>query len=76
MADRSCHDAIEAIGQLLEKEGGRFNLVKMDDSDDWLAALEWGKEAPDSDMVGAAAYQYGENPLQAINRVLDEAGAN
>lgn len=70
---RTISEAMTSLTQLLEKEGGHFSLAKNDDGE-WLAALEWGKEAPDSDMAGAAAYQFGTNPYEALNRVLDEAG--
>lgn len=44
-------------------------------SGDWSAALEWGREAPDSPMVGAAAYGLGDTVEDALRAALDEAGA-
>lgn len=75
---RSSSQALEGIAKTLSEEGGRFSLMH-DDSKKladgpWMAAMEWGHEAEDSPMYGAAAYGIGESAAQAIDLMLDEAG--
>lgn len=41
---------------------------------EFMASSEWGEEAPDSPMVGAAAYGLGESYEEAVTQVLDQAG--
>lgn len=41
---------------------------------DFMASSEWGSEAPDSPMAGAAAYGLGESVEEALTQVLDQAG--
>lgn len=69
---------MEIIAATLAEEGGRFMLAKMDGpksvSEPWTAGMEWGREAEDSDMVGAAAYGVGSSPSEAITRMLQDAG--
>lgn len=40
----------------------------------WTTAIEWGKEAEDSPMVGAAAYGMGETAQEATLAAMREAG--
>jgi hypothetical protein len=42
-------------------------------SDGWVCGLEWGQEAEDSPMVGAAAYGVGETIHEAITAALRES---
>jgi hypothetical protein len=70
-------DALMKIRELLEKQGGGFGISCMKreeaDNDTWVASLEWGKEAPDSDMVAAAAYSQGNTFNDAVLEVAKEA---
>jgi hypothetical protein len=75
---RSSAQVLEGIVKTLSEEGGSFGLtyrfgVKPGDGP-WMAALEWGQEAPDSPMAGAAAYGIGESASEACDQMLDEAG--
>lgn len=75
---RSSSQALEGIVKTLSEDGGAFGLtyrtgVKPGDAP-WMAALEWGREAPDSPMAGAAAYGLGESASEAIDKMLDDAG--
>jgi hypothetical protein len=45
-----------------------------DDDTAWSVEMTWGTEAPDSPMVGAAAYGMGSTPTNAIEQALAEAG--
>jgi hypothetical protein len=69
---------LELITQTIDKEGGRFMIAKMDEggnvTEPWTAGLEWGREAEDSDMMGAAAYGVGRTPAESITRMLQDAG--
>jgi hypothetical protein len=40
----------------------------------WSVAIEWGKEAEDSPMVGAAAYGMGDTAQDAVFGALKETG--
>lgn len=42
---------------------------------EWVCGIEMGHEAPDSDMVGGAAYGLGDTAREALNNALGEAGA-
>ena len=39
----------------------------------WMVGMEWGQEAPDSPMVGAAAYGLDENLDIAVEQALADA---
>lgn len=56
---------ITAAGQ------GTFALI-LNDRGEWLTAAEYGKEADDSPMVGAASYGASPSANEAIQTVLDE----
>jgi hypothetical protein len=74
---RSSAQALEGIVKTLSEEGGAFGLRYDPDAkpeDRWTAALEWGQEAPDSQMAGAAAYGLGASASEAVDQMLDEAG--
>jgi hypothetical protein len=65
-------DRLSQIINGLERAGcGTFALT-FHPSGHWVAAVEFGKEAEDSDMVGAASYGADVNPWVAIRQVLDE----
>lgn len=71
---RPSAEALEAIVKLLKEEGGAFGLVYGPESDTWTAALEWGREAPDSPLAAAAAYGVDEVPALAVEMALRDAG--
>jgi hypothetical protein len=64
----------DEITKLLEPEGGAFGLSYNSETKEWMAALEWGREAPDSPMAGAAAYGLAESPAVAVETALKDAG--
>jgi hypothetical protein len=71
-------DTMNLIGQALEtveEEGGRLMISKMDDGS-WVVGMEWGREAEDSDMAGAAAYGLQPNLYDALDQALGEVGLN
>jgi hypothetical protein len=41
---------------------------------DWVVGIEMGREAPDSDMVGGAAYGVAGKLTDALEQALSEAG--
>lgn len=40
----------------------------------WTVAIEFGREAPDSPMVGGAAYGVASDLREAVEQALSEAG--
>lgn len=64
----------EDISVFLTREGGAFGMGYNPDEGEWVVRLEWGREAVDSDMVGAAAYQVHPVPAIAVELCLKEAG--
>jgi hypothetical protein len=40
----------------------------------WTVAIEWGREAPDSPMVGAASYGMGATAGEALAAAVSDAG--
>lgn len=48
--------------------------IARNDHGEWVVSLEWGQEAPDSPMVGAAAYGLNEELDLALVQALEEAG--
>lgn len=71
MAYRGIPD-IKLVAEHLAVEEGSFALVCHDGQ--WTASIEWGCEADDSPMVGAAAYGIGATAREAIENAVDEAG--
>lgn len=65
---------LEDVVKLLEPEGGSFGLSYNPEREEWMAAIEWGREVPDSPMVGAAAYGIDAVPAAAVETALREAG--
>lgn len=54
---------------------GRDGLqVSARENDPWVVGIEFGQEAPDSDMAGGAAYGMGETMLEALQQAVDETG--
>jgi hypothetical protein len=77
-ADVPVVGALFAIRDVLEKEGGGFGISCMKkpeaDNDVWVGSLEWGKEAEDSPMVGAAAYSQADTFNDCIVELAKDAG--
>lgn len=63
--------------ELIHQQGGVLHIGAPDTPDSggqWFVALEWSKEAPDSDMVGAASYSHTHTSLDAaLEEVAVEA---
>jgi hypothetical protein len=62
----------------LAQEDGRLMVSHRpatDGSERWVVGYEWGHEAEDSDMVGAASYGMGPVLRDALQQVFDEIGA-
>lgn len=75
MAPLGSAQALEKIVLTIDEAGGRFSLVVNKDADPpYMAAMEWGEEAPDSPMYAAAAYGGGDNASEAISSMLMDAG--
>lgn len=49
---------VRLLDATVGKQGGTFGLSHKDDGS-WIVSAEYGREAPDSPMVGAAAYGLG-----------------
>jgi hypothetical protein len=65
-------DNIELLLNVIRGEGGRL-LISYDDEDKmWMVGMEWGREAPDSPMAGAASYGLQENLADALAQVQAE----
>lgn len=77
-ADAPVVSALMAIRKVLEREGGGMGISCMKkpdhDNDIWVGSLEWGKEAEDSDMVGAAAYSQADTFNDCIVELAKDAG--
>ena len=71
-------EIIAKIADTLEKEGGGFGIScqkkPVGDNDIWVGSLEWGKEAEDSDMVGAAAYSQADTFDDCLRELAKDAG--
>lgn len=65
---------MEDISRTLSQDGGTFGLAYDPERKEWMASMEWGREAPDSPMVGAASYALGPSAGDAIEQMLKEAG--
>lgn len=72
-----------SVHEALREGGGRFviaMLTERADNEDgfvpteWMVGMEWGKEAPDSDMAAAAAYGTGETVTDALRSFLTDGG--
>jgi hypothetical protein len=48
------------------------NYALVQNKGKWFVALEWGKEAEDSPMCGAAAYGVGETIWEAVHEAIAE----
>ena len=76
MPDRPDPDRDQLMIRLrkhLDATGGAV-VISSSRQGDYLAASEWGQEAPDSPMAGAAAYGMGATPCRALDDMLHEAG--
>jgi hypothetical protein len=58
----------------LSRETGNFLLAF--NGVDWVAGIEFGREAVDSPMAGGAAYGLGATAEEAISSALAETGWN
>jgi hypothetical protein len=66
------------LGEFIEKNAERgvaIGILPVETWDSWRVALEWGTEAGDSPMIGAAAYGTGETLAEALDEALKGAGA-
>jgi hypothetical protein len=64
---------VDALVALVGQESGRVGIGF--DGHEWVVALEWGHEAPDSPMAGAASYGVGVELRDALRQVLTEIAA-
>lgn len=60
-----------AVRTLVE-QGGRVVLAYDLDQGEWVAGVEFGREAPDSDMVAGAAYGVGQTAQQALDQMAED----
>lgn len=56
-------------------EDAHVAIVKSSGDDEWSVGIEWGREAEDSPMVGAAAYGADTNLTAALEQALKDARA-
>jgi len=63
-----------AIVNGLTRAGSGGISITLTDAGEWLVAAEYGREAPDSPMVGASSYGTGFTAREAIDQVLAETG--
>lgn len=69
---RSSSEMMEAITEFLEKYGGSITMAY--EAPQWIVALVWGREAPDSPMAAGTAYGTDETAAAAVEMALREAG--
>ncbi|QZE10561.1 hypothetical protein SEA_SCOOBYDOOBYDOO_246 [Mycobacterium phage ScoobyDoobyDoo] len=65
------------IVDFLEREGGAMAVnynPELEGDDKWTAAIHFGKEAEDSDMVGGAAYGIGSTFMEAFGGMMRDLG--
>lgn len=81
MADKVfINDAVvgymDRIINTLSEDGGRVMISFDPDKkgDTWMVGMEWGREAPDSDMAGAAAYGLRDTLESALSAALEDSG--
>lgn len=58
---------------MLQQGNASLGIVLV--GEEWSVSLEFGKEAEDSDMVGGASYQVGEQLIPCLQRLVEEVGA-
>lgn len=63
---------VDLLIDWITEHTGRIGVSFVNDL--WTVALEWGQEAPDSPMMGAASYGVGETLDEALTVVLSESG--
>lgn len=56
------------------RQSGDELQVSARESDPWVVGIEFGQEAPDSDMAGGAAYGMGDTMIEALQKAVDETG--
>ena len=60
------------IDGLTAAQGGSVTVAFSSERNEWMVAAEYGQEAEDSPMAGAASYQHGTTAREAIDRMLTE----
>lgn len=65
---------LAAVAKGLADEEGHLHIGKRTGTNEWVVGMEWGKEAEDSPMAGAAAYGMGETLVDALGGMLDDTG--
>jgi hypothetical protein len=68
----NAQETMEYVSENLQEQEGRFIIAYFNGG--WTCGIEWGKEAPDSDMIGAAAYGEGKTMQEAVNKALEQTG--
>lgn len=67
-------DKLAAIAKFCAEHEGTFSLgFGMRGGPHWSGMLNFGREAPDSPMVGGSALGSGDTAEEAIDGVIDEA---
>lgn len=64
---------LESAFQIIDGEGGGRLLISKNEDGTWMVGMEWGKEAPDSPMAGAAAYGLENTLYEALESALGDA---
>lgn len=60
--------------KFIERHGGGIGVMFNDGNHEWTVAVEFGREAADSDMAGGASYGIGESLDEALLTVRQELG--
>jgi hypothetical protein len=58
----------------IAEEGGRLMISYEEEKGVWITGMEWGKEAEDSDMAGAAAYGLQDTLESSLGALVEDAG--
>jgi hypothetical protein len=61
------------VREVLEPQGGIFGIARKRDGG-WLVSSEYGEEAEDSPMAGAAIYGHDDDLDTALDQALKDAG--
>lgn len=65
-------DRLSQIIEGLTAAGEGSFQISLSPDGEWLTAAVYGREAPDSDMAGAASYGVANNAFDAVHHVLME----
>jgi hypothetical protein len=76
MADDQSQTTLRRLQTFAERVGteGDITLQWQSKHQEWLFAAEWGSEAPDSPMAGAATYGNDGDAMRCIEQALSDAG--